>query len=395
MPVRSLGAEPGRDVLTDIDVLSLDVDLRLRLSKSASECKSSPGQTGEVDRLLWLSGFRDYLHVDRAVLVRRALSSRGARLARDLEIDLVDEGTLTEREAANAWLPDRFAHIGGEECAAAERRAETQLGAVRAVRPGLTAFLRHGALLAKSHEALAAVVALGDAVRGAAVLPDMAGLVLAGHALMALIVASIQDASRIGTVSDEVLKTRLGLALTTGNPDDTYVLDVLSRADDLIRAEIDRLHREYKESAGAPRVEFEPASLRSLVGEQPDWLDRYIDFIHRLRSSVEAARDLLQTAELAVFDALVGGTAFQAEAFGHLFTREHRSLLLAAARMLSDAAGEPVAERLSGLGDLDWDRASPTVPDRRQSRSAASNTAAGLANETSRAQPRDAGEAAS
>jgi hypothetical protein len=39
VPVRGL-ADLGRDVLTDVDVLSLDVDRRLRVTRSVLECKS-------------------------------------------------------------------------------------------------------------------------------------------------------------------------------------------------------------------------------------------------------------------------------------------------------------------------------------------------------------------
>lgn len=384
--VRAAGGEPGRDVLTDIDVLSLDVDLRLRLSRSISECKSGGGQAREPDRLLWLAGFRQFLGVERAVLVREAITARGAALARELDIELMDARTLAERESANAWLPDRFAHVGGQECSAAERRADTQIKGLGTIPPGLVAFLRHGVLLAGSYEALRAVAALGDAVHGSSVLPEIAGLVLAGHSLVAVICASVQDASQVGTISDDVLKSRLSLALTTGHPDDTYVLDVLARADDLIRAEFERLHGAYVD-AGSQRLNLEPESLRALVAEQPVWIDRYVDFVHRLRSSPAAARDLLQSAELAVFDGLVGGKGFTADAFAHLFTREHRSLLFAGVRMLEDIAGKGVADRLADLRDLDWDRTPPAVPDRRQS-AVEQEPLAELASETSRAQPR-------
>jgi hypothetical protein len=389
VPVRAVGADPGRDVLTDIDVLSIDVDLRLRLTRSISECKSGAGQTGEPDRLFWLAGFRDYLAVDRATLVREAITPRGAILARALGIDLVDAPTLAERETDNAWLPDRFAHVDGTECAAVERRADTQLAAIRAIPPGLVSFLRHGALLADSFESLNAIAAAGDAIEEASVLPDPAGIVVAAHCLTALIGAAVQDASRVGTVSDSVLRERVTLAITTGNPNDTYVLEVLARADDVVRSEVERLHDLYLAS-GSPRVEFQHASLRAVVAEQPLWIDRYVDFVHRLRASASSARDLLQTAELALFEALPGGKAHRADAFGQLFTREHRSLLLAAVKMMRDIAGNTLADRLEGgIRDLDWDRTAPIIPDRRRSAAVAEPPRAAIAAETPRTQSRD------
>jgi hypothetical protein len=386
VPVRALRGSPGRDVVTDIDVLSLDVDLRLRLTRSAAECKSEVGEAGELDRLLWLAGLRELLDVPRGLLVRTTITRRGAALAAKLGLDLMDETTLAEREAANAWLPERFAHIGGVECAAAEKRADTQIKGVGAIAPGLVAFLRHGALLSTPFEVLGGIAALGEAVRNASVLPGTAGLILAGHGLVALLTSSVQDASRLGTVSDEVLKNQLALSLTTGQPDDTYILDVLGRADDFVRAEFDRLHEQYVE-AGSKRLNIEPESLRALVGEEPPWLDRYVDFVHRLRGAPAVARDLLQTAELSVFEGAVGGKAISADAFAQLFTREHRSLLFAAVRMLEDIAGKLVVEPLGALRDLDWERTPPLVPDRRQSPTEQKNSAE-LATETSRSPSR-------
>jgi hypothetical protein len=386
VPIRAEGASPGRDVLTDIDVLSIDVDLRLRLSRSISECKSSGGQAGELDRLLWLAGLRSLLEVERAVLVREAVSGRGAALARALKIDLVDSKTLTEREAANAWLPERFAHIGGQECTAAEKRADTQIKAIGTIPPGLVAFLRHGTFLATSFESLSAVSALGEAVAESSVMPDVAGVVVAGHALQSLLCAALQDASRVGSISDDVLSSRLALALTTGHPDDSYVLDVLSRADDLVLSEFDRLHQSYVD-AGSNRLPFEPTSLRKLVAEPPAWIDRYVDLVHRLRSSPTRSRDLFQTVELGVFEALVGGVAFKAEAFARLFTKEHRSLVSAAIRMLDEIVGKAVGDRLGALLDLDWSRTVPDIPDKRQDGDGDELTAE-LAEESPRTSPR-------
>lgn len=72
--------------VTDIDILSLDVDSRLRVSRSSLECKSGKGQSGEPDTILWLAGFRQLLDLDRVTLVRQVVSPRGQSLARKLKI---------------------------------------------------------------------------------------------------------------------------------------------------------------------------------------------------------------------------------------------------------------------------------------------------------------------
>jgi hypothetical protein len=219
--------------------------------------------------------------------------------------------------------------------------------------------------LAEPHAVLNALVALSDATGRIAVLPEPAGTVLAGHALIALLVASITDAGRSETVPDAALRRGLEIALATGSPDDEHVLEVLARADEVMRHQIALLQRAYSE-AGASHVDFEPPSLRDSVSQSPAWIDRYMDLVQRLRANPSAAHTLLQTAELACFDAILGGNAWRAEAFDHLFTPEHRNLLRAAAATVSEIGGRALGDRLDALSKLPFDRSPPAVPDRRR-----------------------------
>lgn len=111
VPARAEEALPGKDVLTDLDILAIDVDPRLRVSRSTLECKGEKGEAKEAERLFCLSGLRQYLAVQRAVLVRPTVSRRGRALARRLDIGIMDIPTLERREAAHAWLPMKFAHL--------------------------------------------------------------------------------------------------------------------------------------------------------------------------------------------------------------------------------------------------------------------------------------------
>lgn len=77
-----------------------------------------------------------------------------------------------------------------------------------------------------------------------------------------------------------------------------------------------------------------------------------MDFVARLRANPVVARELLQTAELACFEAILGGSAWKAPAFAHLFTAEHRGLLLVSLRCLRQVGGEQVALPLERLVDL-------------------------------------------
>jgi hypothetical protein len=356
-------ADAGRGILTDLDVLSLDIDGRLRLSRSTIECKSGRGQSGEGDRLLWLSGLRSLLGVDRAVLVRQTITRRGQALASALGIQILDVPTLAQREAAHAWLPDRFAHIDGPACSAAESRTDTQLKGLGNIPSDLVAVLRHQALLQPSHRNLTALAALKPVIDKGGVLPTPTRWILAGHALQALALAAIQDAALLDVQPDSQVRRRIERALTTGTPDDDHILTVLGRADQLVERLVEGIHRSYVES-GASRLELAAPSLRQLVADPPPWIGRYVDLIQRIRANPAVARQLPQTIELACFDALLGDTAFQAPAFGHLFTAEHRSMLLACIRQLGDIAGQHLAEALTPIGDLDFGRSAPALPDR-------------------------------
>jgi len=356
-------AEAGRDILTDLDVLSLDFDNRLRLSYSTLECKSGRGQSGEGDRLLWLSGLRTLLDIDRAVLVRQTITRRGQVLAATLGLQILDMSTLSQRESAHAWLPDRFAHVDGSACSAAEARTDVQLRGLGHIPSKLVAFLRHQSLLSPSHRSLTALVALRRAMEYGGVLPTPTRFILAGHALQSLTLAALQDAATLDTVPEPQLRHRIELALTVGSPDNNHILSVLGRADQIMGRVLDGVHHAYVDQ-GASRIEVQAPSLRRLVAVPPDWVERYLDLIKRLRANPAIARQLPQTIELACFDALLDDDAYQVAAFDHLFTSEHRSLLLACVRMLGHIVGAPLADALTPITTLDYGRSAPALPDR-------------------------------
>lgn len=358
VPVPAPGAEAGRDILTDIDVLSLDVDLRLRVSRSSAECKSERGQAGEPKELVWLAGFRQLLALDRVTLVRPMISSRGRELARRLDIATMDERTITERESANMWLPARFAHLDGAECTAAEARTDAQLKGMPELAPELTQFLRGEALLADPSALLSGVEIFGDAVVRQGALPEPASTVLAGHALFAIVFAGIQDAGTLDARTPSELRVAREQDLV-----DPTLFSLLDRADDLVRHIVTRVHKAYIDQ-GAEPLRVNTPSLRESIARPLPYLDDYVDFVQRLRSNPTVARDLLQTTELACFEVLLGGDAWKQPAFGHLFTAEHKGLLLVALRCLTRVAGEQVGEYLSALHDLQVFSGQIGVPDR-------------------------------
>lgn len=356
-------ADPGRDVLTDVDVLSIDVDRRLRVSRGSLECKSGQGQSGEPYTIVWLAGFRQLLKLDRVTLIRKTISRRGRTLAQSLGIVVVDEASIDRREQAHAWLPQRFAHLDGPQCIAAETRTDRQLKGLPDIPARISKFIRGESLLADSAQLLASVSAFGVAVRRQGALPDPASIVLSGHCLIAVVLAGIQDAGRLDETPSDMLRRRLERALTVGSADDVHLLPLLERADALIRHLQLRTHRAYA-SAGAEPIHIDVPSLRDTIATPPPYVSDYIDFVERLRSNPQISKDLLQTAELVCFDALLGDTNWSMPAFAHLFTAEHRSMLLVALRCLGNVAGEIVSGYLQKILDIPFTGLGGRVPDR-------------------------------
>ncbi|MEV8609624.1 hypothetical protein AB0383_17125 [Amycolatopsis sp. NPDC051373] len=348
--------------MTDLDVLAIDIDARLRTSLSVLECKTTKGQSGEPDRLLWLSGLQRLTGTQRAVLVRQTITRRGRAIAQALDLQIMDMQTLASREQGHAWVPERFAHIQGEGCEHAERRTDTQLKGLDHIPGGLVAFLRADSLLADSPECLNALVAL-NAATNQSIVPNPTGLVLTSHALITLLLAAIRDASRLDVVPAGNLQERVARAVTLGDPNNDQILAILSQADELVQHQVRRIHDSYTK-VGATRQDIAVASLKSIVTEPPAWLDRYIDLVTKLRTNPAIARDLVQTAELACFDARCGDHAYTEPAFDRLFTPEHRYLLVTAIKVLRDIVGDQLADTIGEFDDLDFRRTAPIIPNR-------------------------------
>jgi hypothetical protein len=226
-------AEAGRDVATDVDVLAIDVDQRLRLTRSITECKSGQ-RSDEPDRLFWLTGLAKFVGADRATLVRQASSQRGRDMATVLGLHVFDVPQLAAREAGHAWLPAFFGHIGGAACEAAEAEAGNQLKSLRSIPAELPNFLRHGTVLAPSDRILAGLVNLREHTSDGIGLPQPLGIVLASQALIGLLLAAIADAQALDQLRPEQLSRRIEAFLTVGGQGQTDVLEVLGAADRLV-----------------------------------------------------------------------------------------------------------------------------------------------------------------
>jgi hypothetical protein len=363
-PVFSPGAPAGRRVLTDVDVMAVDYDARLRLSVSIYECKSVRGTRGEPDRLMWLVGLQRLIGADRAVLVRDTASVRGRELARRLNVDVLDAAHLGRLEMENAWLPPAFGHVGGEDFAEVQRKALGQVKTIGEFPGPLLEFLRYESLVAQPYRSLGALATLEEVCSVACVLPDPADRFVASHGFVTLLLAALRSGGRLDAWGAIELRRVLENGLTVGHPYDASTLNLLSLADSVMRAHVEQLHAAYA-LAGAKRVSEKIPSIRAEVAAVPKWLDRFIDLVERLRSRPEIARALPQTAELALFDALIGGRAWSARAFDGLFTLEHRQLLLVTLDAFAEIVPS-IAPSLEDIRGLAFDRTPHVIADRRE-----------------------------
>jgi hypothetical protein len=195
------------------------------------------------------------------------------------------------------------------------------------------------------------------------VVPHPTAGILTSHALIVLILAATRDAARLDVVPAADLQERVTSSVTLGDPDNREILAILSKADELVQHQVGRIHDSYT-SAGAIRQDLTVTSLKAIVIEPPTWVDRYTDLVTKLRANPTVARDLAQTAELACFDAWCGDQAYAEPAFDHLFTPEHRYLLVTAVKTLREIIGNQLADTIGEFDDLDFRRSAPAVPDR-------------------------------
>lgn len=359
-PVR----EPQSDrahVITDVDVLSLDFDLRLRAVASIFECKSVRGQKAEADRLLTLAGLKKYVGADRAALVRETATSRGRAIARRLGVELIDQGQIAELEVPHVWVPAAFGPVAGERALAVHQDVVKTLKSIGDFPFSLLEYLRFDAILDPPYRVLGALVTLRDHLAHGTVLPRRVEGTLVSDALLALTVAALRTAGRLDAIGPRETRKLIENGVMSGNPHDDSLLRVAALADALMRDQVDRVHRIYTES-GAKKQIYKVASVREAVGSSPAWLGRFMDLVVRMRSRQPIARELPQVIQLVCFDALVGDQNFRAPSFDHLFTLEHRQLLSVAIETLGDILGVEMGV-LSGVRALDFERGGQT-PDR-------------------------------
>jgi hypothetical protein len=360
-PVR----EPQSDqahAITDLDVVAIDIDQRLRTTLSIFECKSVRGQRAEADRLLALAGLKRYVGADRGILVRETATSRGRAIARRLGLELVDEQQLTHREQSHRWMPDAFGPVVGPRSTVVHSDVTKKLKSIGDFPFSLLDYLRYDALLDQPYRSIGALIRLREFRSAGTVLPRPVEGTIVSHALVALCLASIRTAGRLDSLGIEHARALIENGVMSGNPHDGSILRIASLADALMNDQLDRLHRKYT-AAGAQRIQFEPPSIRETIGSTPEWLDRFMDLAVRMRARAAVARDIAQLAQLVCFDALMGDQHWTAPAFQHLFTIEHRQLLNLAIDLLRDILDSDL-DVLAKVQKIEFANLNPEIADR-------------------------------
>lgn len=359
-PVRVPDSDQAHSI-SDVDVLSVDIDHRLRTSLSIFECKSVRGQKAEADRLLALAGLKKYVGSDRAALVRETATGRGRSIARKLGVEIMDTKQLEDRERSHQWVPKSFGPVAGEKWDEVHLEVSRTLKTIGDFPFSLFGFLRFDALISQPHTILGSLMTLQEFLARGTVLPRRVEGTVMSNALLALVMAGVRTAGRLDALGPQQARQLIENGVVTGNPYDDSLLRVAGLADALMQDQVERVHRAYT-SKGAKRQPFALASVRDAISIAPTWLDRFMDFSVRLRARSPIARELPQVVQLVCFDALMGDENWKAPAFDHLFTLEHKQLL----NIGLDTLGTIVGSDLTVFGrvrSIDFER-SGTVRDR-------------------------------
>jgi len=360
-PVR---VSDGKDlhVITDVDVLSIEFDQKLRLHKTIIECKSVTGQKGEADRLLVLAGLAKFLRVNQAILVRNSVSGRGREIARQLGVDVWDSQQLEYLETPHVWMPQQFGPVAGEKYRELHVEAARTMKQIGDIPSSLLDYLRVEAFVEQPHRVLGTLVTLSDYMEQEVVIPERTLRAVMMNALLALSVAAVRTAGGLDALGERRVRNMIECGVVTGNPLDNQLLRVAESADALLSDQVEQVHDLYV-AAGATRQEVNVASIRDAIAVIPSWIDRFMDLVIRCRVRADLGRDLPRVIQMACFDALLGDVNWTAPALDALFTAEHRQLMLVTLDTLREIVG-PTVGVLDELRSVPFNRSPSPLADR-------------------------------
>lgn len=94
------------DQATDLDVLA--IRYRTLFSREVITIESKTGREGPLDRVFWLSGVRQYVRADRALLYRAPTKWNIRDFAKEAGVEIFDRQRLSELENRYVAEPDRW-----------------------------------------------------------------------------------------------------------------------------------------------------------------------------------------------------------------------------------------------------------------------------------------------
>lgn len=334
----------GPETITDIDVLSVHFDQKLRPYMTIMECKAVRGRSGEADRLLVLAGLREFVKADKAVLVRLSASNRGREIARQLGIDLWDSEQLEQLEKTHLWVPERFGPVAGYKYEELYLDATATLKSVKDFPRDLFARLCYDAWIDPPYKILQSLMTLSEHSATGSGLPRSTYGVVMANALLALTMAALRTASQLDALGHQRVRNMIESGIITGTPytsNANKLLNIARHIDDLLRDQIELVHNVYTQ-AGASKQRIDVVSIQKILAEATPWIDKFMDLAFRCRARPDLSRDLPQVVQLSCFDALTRDINWQAPAFDHLFTPEHRQLLIIALNTLEEIIGTDI-----------------------------------------------------
>lgn len=352
----------GPEIITDIDVLSVNFDLKLRDHVTIIECKSVRGQKGEADRLLVLAGLREFFNANLAVLVRLSASSRGREIARQLDIDLWDSKQLEQLEESHRWVPERFGPIAGYKYEELHSEASETLKSIGNFPHNLFFRLCFDAFVDQPYRILQSLIELSEFLADGSILPRVTCGVVMTNALQALSMAALRTASQFDALGQERTKNMIESGVTTGSPHIAKSLNLAKSIDDFLHDQIELVHKTYV-AAGTNRQKVDMVSIQQILKTPLPWIDRFMDLAFRCRARPDLGRNLPRVIQIACFDALFRDINWKAPAFDHLFTPEHRQLVIVTLNTLEEIIGSNI-EVLHNLRRLPFERNVESIKDR-------------------------------
>lgn len=289
---------PLGEKLAELDYIAVNFDPQLRRSIEVCEAKTGTGRGGEIDRILWLRGVAPMVGATSVVLAKLSVDDRSRRLARRLDVDVLDEAAVKAAEATlgihpTAWVGPHDPELGEQVLKPARERltASTELRRVGRFLFGTYWFSNEFTRLQRLRTLASLLREQGRNV-------DQEALALAAGELSALFtISAFEIASWRHQFSTEDYRSFLSAEFSAGLGDVHGLRVLLRRIDAMNTASIERIHERYT-ATGAGRVAVPIPQLEEEILRPPEWVEALIDLTGRLTTHANLASACVREFDL-------------------------------------------------------------------------------------------------